>query len=132
MKSKEYHAISKMIEYIIKAEKYTKNITFKEFSNNEMIVDATVFAISQIGELVKNIDRDFQKEYPNIKWYILKGLRNRIVHDYEGINLELIWAIVQKDIVKLREELQDILKSNWIEDNQKAYGLSIVILGGII
>lgn len=112
MKSKEYHAISKMIEYIIKAEKYTKNITFKEFSNNEMIVDATVFAISQIGELVKNIDRDFQKEYSNIKWYILKGLRNRIVHDYEGINLELIWAIVQKDIVKLREELQDILKSN--------------------
>ena len=112
MKSKEYHSISKMIEYISKAEKYTKNITFKEFSNNEMIVDATVFAISQIGELVKNIDRDFQKEYPNIKWYILKGLRNRIVHDYEGINLELIWAIVQKDIVELREELQDILKSN--------------------
>lgn len=95
MKNKEYQSINKMIEYINKAEKYTNNVTFEEFSENEMIVDATVFAISQIGELVKNIEQDFQKEHFNIKWYILKGLRNRIVHDYEGINLDLIWAIVK-------------------------------------
>lgn len=112
MRNKEYHSINKMIEYINRAEKYTSNVSFEEFSNNEMIIDATVFAISQIGELVKNIDKDFQKEYSDIKWHILKGLRNRIVHDYEGINLELIWTIVKKDIVNLRKQLQEILQDN--------------------
>jgi uncharacterized protein with HEPN domain len=55
MKSKEYMSIKKMIEYIDKALRYTKDCTFEEFKNNEEKIDATVFAISQIGELVKNI-----------------------------------------------------------------------------
>lgn len=99
-----------MIENIEKDEKYTKDVTFDEFSRNDMIIDATVFAISQIGELVKNISIDLQDKYPNIKWHILKELRNRIVHDYEGINLDLIWSIIQKDIIKLKCELKEMLE----------------------
>ena len=112
MKNKEYMSIRKMIDYIDKALRYTKGCNFEDFIINEEKVDATVFAISQIGELVKNISKETMQRYPQIEWVIIKNLRNKIVHDYEGINLELIWAIVQKDIVKLREELQDILKSN--------------------
>ena len=50
------------------------------------------------------------EKYPNIEWIIIKNLRNKIVHDYEGINLNLIWDIVTKDIVELREDLEEILK----------------------
>ncbi len=112
MKNNEYQCIRKMIDYINRAEKYTENINFEEFSEDTMIIDATVFAISQIGELVKNLDKDFQNKYNNIKWHILKGLRNRIIHDYEGINLELIWSIAKKDIIQLRYDLQQILDNN--------------------
>lgn len=73
-------------------------------------MDATIFAISQIGELVKNINKATMEKYPNIEWIIIKNLRNKIVHDYEGINLNLIWDIVTKDIVELREDLEEILK----------------------
>lgn len=72
-------------------------------------MDATIFAISQIGELVKNISKEFQKKYSKIKWTIIKGLRNRIVHDYEGINLKLIWVIIKKDIPQLKQDLKDLL-----------------------
>lgn len=109
MRNKEYQSINKMIQYIDRAINYVDSLTFEEFSNSDMVIDATVFAISQIGELVKNIDKDFQKEHPNIKWQILKGLRNRIVHDYEGINLNLIWSIVKGDIIGLKEDLLEIL-----------------------
>ena len=102
MKSKEYLSLQKMIEYIDKSIVYTEGYTFEEFCNDSKTVDATVFIISQIGELVKNISKETMEKYSNIEWNMIKGLRNRIVHDYEGINLELIWAIVQKDIVKLR------------------------------
>ena len=110
MKNKEYYSILKMIEYINKTLRYTKDCNFESFSNNEEKVDATVFALSQIGELVKNISKETMKKHSNIEWIIIKNLRNKIVHDYEGINLNLIWDIIQNDILELKNSLQEIIK----------------------
>ena len=112
MKNKEYQSIIKMIEYIDRAKQYTRDVTFEEFSKDIKTIDATVLVISQIGELVKNFDKDFQTQNSNIKWHILKGLRNRIIHDYEGINLDVIWSIIQNDLQPLRINLQQILDNN--------------------
>lgn len=114
MKNKEYISIKKMIEYIDKAQRYTKDCTFEEFTRNEEKVDATVFAISQIGELVKNIENDTMKEHNNIEWITIKNLRNKIVHDYEGINLNFIWDIIKEDIIKLRMDLEEIINNKQI------------------
>lgn len=111
MKNKEFISLRKMINYIDKAFKYTQNCTYDMFSNNEEKIDATIFAISQIGELVKNIDKETQTKYPDIEWNILKGIRNRIVHDYEGINVNIIWDIVQNDLVPLREKIEKVLNA---------------------
>lgn len=112
MKDKEYMSLKKMIEYINKALRYTEGCDFKSFSSNEEKVDATIFAISQIGELVKNISKETMEKYTNIEWIIIKNLRNKIVHDYEGIKLNLIWDIIKNDIVQLKEDLQEILDNN--------------------
>lgn len=112
MKNKEYMSIKKMIEYIEKALRYTEKCSFEDFSNNEEKVDATVFAISQIGELVKNISKETMEKYPNIEWIIIKNLRNKIVHDYEGIKLNFIWDIVTEDIVKLKRDLEEIIQED--------------------
>lgn len=109
MRDKEYVTILKMIEYIERALRYTNDCSFESFRNNEEKVDATVFTISQIGELVKNISEETMKKYPEIEWIVIKNLRNKIVHDYEGINLNLIWDIIQKDIKILKEKLNSIL-----------------------
>ena len=112
MKNKEYMSIKKMIEYINKALKYTDGCDFESFSNNDEKIDATVFAISQIGELVKNISKETMEKYPNIEWIVIKNLRNKIIHDYEGIKLNFIWDIITKDIIQLKIDLEKILKSN--------------------
>ena len=112
MKSKEYITLKKMIEYINKALRYTKDCNFESFSSNEEKVDATIFAISQIGELVKNISKETMENYNNIEWVIIKNLRNKIVRDYEGINLNLIWDIITVDIIQLKSDLEKILKNN--------------------
>ena len=115
MKSKEYMSFMKMIEYIDKSIKYTKGYTFEQFCEDEKTIDATVFNISQIGELVKNISKETMEQYTNIEWNMIKGLRNRIVHDYEGISLKSIWFILQNDIIELKENIQKILNE---EDNK--------------
>ena len=112
MKNKEYMSLKKMIEYINKALKYTDGCDFKSFSSNEEKVDATVSAISQIGELVKNISKETMEKNPNIEWIIIKNLRNKIVHDYEGIKLNFIWDIITKDIIQLKVNLEKILEDN--------------------
>lgn len=116
MKNKEYMSLKKMIEYIDKALRYTKGCDFESFSGNEEKVDATVFAISQIGELVKNISKETMKKYPNIEWVIIKNLRNKIVHDYEGIKLNFIWDIAKEDIVQLKLDLEEIIEKEQIEN----------------
>jgi len=112
MRNKEYISLKKMIEYIDKALRYTDGCNFKDFSNNEEKIDATVFAISQIEELVKNITKETMQKYPNIEWVVIKNLRNKIVHDYEGIKLNFIWDIVTEDIIVLKNNLEQIVKDN--------------------
>ncbi len=116
MKSKENMAFKKMIEYIDKAMKYTKGYTFEEFCNDEKTIDATVFSISQIGELVKNIEKETMQKYSFIEWNMIKGLRNRIVHDYEGISLKSIWYVLNHDIIQLKQDIQKIIDSKTVED----------------
>ncbi len=101
-----------MLEYLDKALRYSNGLDFKSFSDNEEKVDATIFAISQIGELVKNISKDTMNKYPNIEWIIIKNLRNKIVHDYEGIKLNFIWDIITKDLIQLKFDLEKIINDN--------------------
>ena len=79
MKSKEYMSILKMIDYIDKSFKYTENVSLDDFIGNDEKIDATVFSISQIGELVKNITVETMRKYPNIEWIVIKNLRNKIL-----------------------------------------------------
>ena len=115
MKNKEYLSLIKMIEYINKAMKYTNEYEYEQFCKDEKTIDATVFAISQIGELVKNISKETMKKYSNIEWMMIKGLRNRIVHDYDGISLKSIWFVIENDLKQLKLDIQNIIDS----ENQK-------------
>ena len=74
-----------------------------------MLVEACVFNLSQIGELVRHLDRDFIEQHSNIPWAQMRGLRNRIIHDYEGVNLMLVWEIIKYDIPTLIVKLKEIL-----------------------
>ncbi len=109
MQNKEIKSLQKMIEYIEKSVKYVEGYTYEEFIKDNKTVDATVFNISQIGELVKNVSNETKNKYTNIEWNMIKGLRNRIIHDYEGINLKSIWYILKNDILELKAELKKIL-----------------------
>ena len=106
---KNRRIILKIISYINSILDYTSNVDYIEFRNNGMMVEACVFNLSQIGELVNKIDKEFISKHPQIPWFKMRGLRNRIVHDYEGINLKLIWEIIDMDIGILREQLLKLI-----------------------
>ena len=90
---------------------YCKGVSYTDFINNSRLIEACVFNLSQIGEISSKVDRAFEEEYPEIPWRQIYGLRNRIVHDYEGVNKQLVWEIISDDLPALHGELEDILKA---------------------
>lgn len=72
-------------------------------------MEACVFNLSQLGELCHVVDTSFSQAHPEIPWRDIYGLRNRIVHDYEGVNLQLVWEIISEDIPELRDTLAKLI-----------------------
>ena len=100
--------ISKILEYTDKILKYSANMSYEDFVENEMVMEACVFNLSQIGELANKLDDEYKQNHKEIAWSQIYGLRNRIVHDYEGVNLKLVWEIIAGDLPELRDELQKL------------------------
>lgn len=108
---KEQIIIQKIINYINSILTYTDNINYDNFIRNSMMVEACVFNLSQIGELVNKLDKEYISENKDIPWFKMRGLRNRIVHDYDGVNLKLIWEIISTDIPILKDQLTKLNNS---------------------
>lgn len=100
--------VEKILKYISKVLDYTEKTQYNDFINNSILVEACVFNLSQIGELANKIDKEFEENNPSIPWRVMYGLRNKIVHDYEGVNLVLIWDIVKEDLPKLSVMLEKL------------------------
>lgn len=100
--------ISKMLVYIEKVLNYVDGMTYSEFEKKDMVVEACVFNLSQLGELANKVDLEFQQMHSNVPWRQIYGLRNRIVHDYEGVNLKLVWEIIADDLPELKQMLMAI------------------------
>lgn len=100
--------IRKMLGYIEKIEKYSANMSYEDFMKNDLILEACVFNLSQMGELANKLDEAYREKHSNIAWKQIYGLRNRIVHDYEGVNLKLVWEIIEYDLPELKEKLSEL------------------------
>ena len=100
--------VNKLISYSSKLMGYCEGLTYEQFISDAKLVEACVFNLSQMGELANKVDHNFAFAHPEIPWRLLYGLRNRIVHDYEGVNLQLIWEIISGDIPELLLKLQKI------------------------
>ena len=111
MESKTVQALNKMIEHAEKTMEFTKGMNYDAFRNDERTIDACIMRISQIGEVVKHVDKSAMNKYPNIQWHAMKNLRNKIVHDYDGIQYRFIWRIIERDLSQLIEDLKKIVES---------------------
>ena len=99
-----------ILESSVKIEKYIGNITFKEFSSNQMIIDAVVRNFIIIGEASSNISDEIRNKYPIVPWSKMKAMRNIVVHEYFGVNLRTTWNTIKKSLPKLKKEITKVIK----------------------
>ena len=94
MKEREKSIVQKMRAYAEQTIQFKADMDFETFSKDAKTISACVFSLSQIGELAGRLEDDFIEEYSHIPWRKMIGMRNRIVHDYEGIKVNIVWDVI--------------------------------------
>jgi len=112
MDNKDKEILLKILKHADHAVKYASaHQTMDSFEADDMCVEATVFNLMQIGELAKNsLSDELKNQIKSIPWNQIYGLRNRIVHGYEGVNLSIVWDTVNDDLPQLAKEIRKALK----------------------
>jgi uncharacterized protein with HEPN domain len=81
---------------------------YKSFAKDDKTVYAVIRAVEIIGEAATNIPEEVRAKYPNVPWREVKGMRNKLVHQYFGINMEVVWQTLQEDLPILIEALKKV------------------------
>jgi uncharacterized protein with HEPN domain len=96
-------------ESINELEKNISGMSEAEFSENTTSQDAAVRRLEIIGEAVRNIPETFRKKHLKIPWKKIAGLRDVLIHEYFGVDMELVWKIAKNDIPKLKKNIEKII-----------------------
>jgi len=100
-----------MVTALSRIERYRGDMTREQFLSDEKTVDAIVRNIEVIGEASRQLPPEFTESHESVPWHQMAGMRNRIVHDYFGIDVEIIWQVVIESLPALKQQITEIVKN---------------------
>ena len=98
-----------IIESCHKIMDYTKDISFEQFILDPKTIDAVVRNFEIIGEAANRLPEEFKDSYRDIDWHRIRGFRNRIVHDYFGIDYSIVWQVKENYLPQLIANLEKLV-----------------------
>ena len=110
MKDHERIILTKINAYAKQAIAFKKGLDFDAFSDDAKTIAACAQNLGQIGELAGKLDDIFVDEHSEVPWRKIRGMRNRIVHDYEGLKLNIIWDVLEDFLPILIDEIDNYLR----------------------
>lgn len=109
MKKDSLIFVRHILESIGSIEHYTEEMSLEQFQENKIVQDAVMRRLEIIGEAVKNLPREFTRKYPTVPWSDITGTRDKLIHHYFGVDVELTFDIVTKELPPLKKELKKII-----------------------
>jgi len=100
--------IEHILDCIRKIKEFTTGLSLKDFSVNELVQDAVIRNIEIIGEASKKISSDTKQIYYEIPWKEIAGMRDKLIHDYLGVDFEVVWRTITEDIPTLEKQIKEI------------------------
>jgi len=100
--------VSDILESAYRILAYTEGQSFDDFTKDNKTVDAVIRNFEIIGEAANRLPEEFKERYPEIDWHRIRGFRNRIVHDYFGIDYSIVWTIKEMFLPLMIAQLQPL------------------------
>ena len=102
--------IEDILDAMGKAEILLQEVSFEQFEADFRINFAVVRTLEIIGEAAKRIPEEIREKYPEIPWKSMSGMRDRIIHAYDSVDMEIVWEVVISDIPRIKPKIQHVLK----------------------
>jgi uncharacterized protein with HEPN domain len=102
--------IEDIIDAMDKAEIAVTGVDFDRFSEDFIINFAVARALEIVGEATKRVPQEVRAAYPEVPWRNMAGMRDRIIHGYDNVNLRILWDVVKQEIPEIKPHLQQILQ----------------------
>ena len=99
-----------ILDAMEKAQQFVENLSYEEFTGDDKTVFAVVRALEIIGEATKNIPDDNRKKNPDVPWKDMAGMRDILIHDYFGVDMETVWLTVTEKITEIKPLIQKMLE----------------------
>ena len=99
-----------VLESIDWIEKDVVNLTFEQFAENVPIQDAVIRRLEIISEAMKNLPDEVKNVHPEIPWVKIAGTRNKLIHEYFGVDLDLVWSVVKDYLPPLKGQIQILIE----------------------
>jgi uncharacterized protein with HEPN domain len=102
--------IQDIIESMNKAMEFTDGITYNSFASDDKTIFAVVRALEIIGEAVKNIPQEIREKHTQIPWREMAGMRDKLIHEYFGVNLNVVWKSVKEEIPLIKPSFEKMFE----------------------
>jgi len=98
-----------VLDSINQIEEYVDGMGFEDFVSNRLVQDGVVRQLEIIGEATKHLSPELREKYPKTPWEDIAGMRDKLIHHYFGVDLEVVWDTVEKDLPALKKNVKKIL-----------------------
>jgi len=102
--------LADMLEAVERVLRYTEGMALEDFSEHELVQDGVVRNFEIIGEASRHLSEGIKTQYPDMDWRGIRDFRNILVHEYFGVDLSIIWRIIQRDLPQLRLWLDELVQ----------------------
>jgi uncharacterized protein with HEPN domain len=99
-----------ILDAIKTIEEYLQGVNEDTFKATQLLQDGAIRQIEIIGEAIRHMSKDMRRIYPEVPWGDISGMRDKLIHDYFGVDIEKVWDTMQEDLPVLKEQVIGILK----------------------
>jgi uncharacterized protein with HEPN domain len=99
-----------ILDAITTIQEYLQGANEEKFKATRLLQDGVIRQIEIIGEAIRHMSRNIRKAYPEIPWQDIAGMRDKLIHDYFGVDIEKVWDTAQEDLPVLKEQVINILR----------------------